>query len=55
MGKELEVYESTIDKWERGVTKPNTNNKEKNINFNIQIESILTLDLHSSISSGMSG
>lgn len=28
MGMELEVYESTIDKWECGAAKPNTKNKQ---------------------------
>ena len=30
---ELEVYESTIEKWERGQTVPNTQNKQKIIQF----------------------
>lgn len=30
---ELEVFKSTIDKWERGVTEPNTFNKQKIIQF----------------------
>ena len=33
LGLELEVYESTIDKWERGVTKQNIKNKQKIIEF----------------------
>jgi len=33
MGMELEVYESTIDKWERGATEPNIKNKQKIIQF----------------------
>ncbi len=33
LGLELEVYESTIDKWERGETEPNNTNKEKIIDF----------------------
>ena len=30
---ELSVYSSTIDKWERGATEPNTINKQKIIEF----------------------
>ena len=30
---ELDVYESTIDKWERGKTMPNSENKQKIINY----------------------
>ncbi|WP_299113973.1 helix-turn-helix transcriptional regulator [uncultured Winogradskyella sp.] len=33
MGLELEVYESTIDKWERGVAEPNIKNKQNIIQF----------------------
>lgn len=33
LGLELEVYESTIDKWERGLIKPNSKNKQKIIQF----------------------
>lgn len=33
LGLELEVYESTIEKWERGATEPNSDNKQKIIQF----------------------
>lgn len=33
MALELEVYESTIDKWERGIAKPNIINKQKIIEY----------------------
>ena len=33
MSLELEVYKSTIDKWERGDTKPSKINKQKIIQF----------------------
>lgn len=33
LGLELEVYESTINKWERGATKPNIKNKQKITQF----------------------
>ena len=33
LGLELEVYESAIDKWERGVVEPNSLNKQKIIQF----------------------
>lgn len=33
MGLELDVYTSTIDKWERGRTQPNYINKQKIITF----------------------
>jgi len=29
LANKLNVYESTIDKWERGVTKPNKENKQR--------------------------
>ena len=33
LGLELEVYESAIDKWERGVVEPSSLNKQKIIQF----------------------
>jgi len=33
LGLELQVYESTIDKWERGLTEPNSQNKKNIIQF----------------------
>jgi len=33
LGLELEVYESTIEKWEKSITEPNSKNKQKIIQF----------------------
>lgn len=33
LAKELKVYKSTIDKWERKITIPNANNKKQIIKF----------------------